>query len=347
MFNNLFYRNVRARDNLELFLVSAISSLLLVRFFLHITGYPQLGGGGLHIAHMLYGGILLAAGVILSISFIGYRVQRLSALVGGVGFGIFIDELGKFITKDNDYFFQPTIGIIYAIFIVLYLTFNFLGRYEKLTRREYELNALVQFEEAVLRDMDPVEKSQIRALLKNADHRSAVTKELTELLNRITTVPTPEPRVVRRLLSQLSNIYNKFWEQRSSSRLVAGLFIIESIVFLLAVFSSVITSFHNIDEIFQPGTYGQTLIIGQLLASIFAGAFAIDGAFKLANSRVDAFEQFKRATLINLFLTEFFIFSRIEFGAIPSFTLNLILLLALRYSLYQERRKAAHITTAT
>jgi hypothetical protein len=140
--NQLFFRNVRGRDNLEIFLVAAISSLLLLRFLLYLTGYPQVGGGSLHIAHMLWGGLLMLAAITLTISFLGARVQRLSALLGGIGFGIFIDELGKFITRDNNYFFRPTIGLIYAIFIILFLIFNFLSRTARLTPREYELNAL-------------------------------------------------------------------------------------------------------------------------------------------------------------------------------------------------------------
>jgi hypothetical protein len=344
---NFLYRNVRARDNLELFLVSSVSSLLLIRFFLHVTDYPQLGGEGFHIAHMLYGGLFMAAALILTISFIGYRVQRLSAFVGGIGFGIFIDELGKFITSDNDYFFRPTIGIIYAIFIILYLLINFLGRYDRLSKREYELNALEQFEEAVLRDMDEVEKSQIKALLRRADHRSPVTQELVQLLDRIETVPTPEPRIVRRFLHKMDLWYRRFWKRRESSHLIAGIFLFEALLFLLAVFVSVFSAFHSVDDLLQPGTYGQVLIIGQLLSSMVAGGFALDGAFKLAYSREFAFEQFKRATLINLFLTEFFIFARVEFDAIPSFALNLVLLWALRYSLYQERRKAAHVAATS
>src|SRR5438270_5212217 len=172
MLRNLFYRNARARDHLEIFLVSAVSSLLLLRFFLYLSGYPQVGGGSLHIAHMLYGGLFMAAAIVINVSFLGARVQRFSALLGGVGFGIFIDELGKFITRDNNYFFRPTIGIIYAIFMLLYLTFNFLTRRQHLTDRELELNALTQFEEVVLRDLDPLEKARIQKLLSQTGERS-------------------------------------------------------------------------------------------------------------------------------------------------------------------------------
>ena len=158
MSSGIFYRNVRARDNLDLFVLSAASSLLLVRFYLYLAGYPQIGSGGLHIAHMLWGGVLMLTALAINATFLGARALRVAAIVGGAGFGIFIDELGKFITRDNNYFYQPTVGIIYAIFVILYLTFNFLSRKQVLTSREYQLNALAQLEEAVVHDMDPTER---------------------------------------------------------------------------------------------------------------------------------------------------------------------------------------------
>ena len=68
---------VRAADAdlLDTFLVSAVATVVIIRIFLEATGYPQLGGGGLHIAHVLWGGLgmlvaiaLLAAAVMLRAS---------------------------------------------------------------------------------------------------------------------------------------------------------------------------------------------------------------------------------------------------------------------------------------
>ena len=339
----VFYRNVEARDQLELFLVAAVSSLLLLRFYLFTTDYPQIGSGSLHIAHMLYGGLLMVGSIAILLSFIGRRSERVAAFVGGVGFGVFIDELGKFITRDNNYFFRPTIGIIYAIFISLYLLFNFLSKTTKLTSVEYQLNALIQLEEAVRQDLDPREKQQIAKLLRKADQASPVTRELQSMLSRIDVVPAPVPRFLRKLLHRSDQAYRHFWQQRNSNRLIAAVFIAEAAAFLIIVLASIFNNIDDVQTYFASGpSYGESLIIGQLVSSLLVAGYAIVGAIQLPRSRANAFEQFRRATLVNLFLTEFFIFSRIQFGAIPSFTINLILLLALRYALHQENHVRVH-----
>src|SRR5207245_4151318 len=88
-----FIRNLDAGKLLETFLVSAVAAFLGVRFFLGVTGYPRLGGGGLHIAHMLWGGTLMVAGVLLLLSYLGQRIRRAAAVIAGLGFRPVLSEL--------------------------------------------------------------------------------------------------------------------------------------------------------------------------------------------------------------------------------------------------------------
>ncbi len=59
--------------------------------------------------------------------------KLIGTLLGGAGFGLFIDEVGKFITSDVNYFYKPAIAIIYIVFVVIWLAGRFV-----LTRRSGE-----------------------------------------------------------------------------------------------------------------------------------------------------------------------------------------------------------------
>src|SRR6266511_3024443 len=82
-----FPRSLTLGELFELFFVAAIASLLLIRGALALSGFPQVGGGGLHIAHMLWGGLLMLVSIILLLAFLGETLRGLLAIVGGVGFG--------------------------------------------------------------------------------------------------------------------------------------------------------------------------------------------------------------------------------------------------------------------
>ena len=88
-------------------LLSFALSVVLTRLFLQLTGYPQLGGATLHIAHLLWGGLFLFIGALTMLIFANRWVYRLGAILTGIGVGLFIDEVGKFITRTNDYFYPP------------------------------------------------------------------------------------------------------------------------------------------------------------------------------------------------------------------------------------------------
>jgi hypothetical protein len=140
----MFYplRRNNLNRHFQLFALSAVLTIVVVRSFLFLTGYPQIGGGetGLHIAHMLWGGLLMLVAILLDIFFVDPRLFNLRVLISGIGFGLFIDELGKFVTSDNDYFFKPTFSIVYILFVVIVLVAKRIDDRTEFSKEEIEAN---------------------------------------------------------------------------------------------------------------------------------------------------------------------------------------------------------------
>ncbi len=116
-------RRETAERYLVLTLLSFAASVSLTRLGLAVTGYPQLGGGELHIAHVLWGGLLLFAAALLPLVLANRWVYTVGAVLAGVGVGLFIDEVGKFITQRNDYFYPAAAPIVYTFFLLTVLLF--------------------------------------------------------------------------------------------------------------------------------------------------------------------------------------------------------------------------------
>ena len=112
-------------------LIAFGATVLIVRLYLELTGYPRLGNATLHIAHLLYGGIVLAAASLLMIVFASPTTTRIGAILTGIGLGLFFDEVGKFITTNNDYFYKPAAPIIYLIALAIALLYFLLRRRAK------------------------------------------------------------------------------------------------------------------------------------------------------------------------------------------------------------------------
>ena len=160
-------RRLFAECYLLITLLSFALSVTLTRLFLNLTGFPQLGGGGLHIAHMLWGGLLLFAASLLPLIYANRWILDISAFLSGVGVGFFIDEVGKFITAQNDYFFPAAAPIIYAFFLLTLLIYSLLRREKKPDQRRNIYLALERLEDVVDHDLSEREKNEIIALLKD------------------------------------------------------------------------------------------------------------------------------------------------------------------------------------
>ena len=104
-------------------IVSFVVAVVGTRWFLQATGYPQVGGGELHVAHMLWGGLALVIAALLGLVVSAAWVPTVMAILTGAGTGLFIDEVGKFITASNDYFYPLAAPLIYGLVLALALVF--------------------------------------------------------------------------------------------------------------------------------------------------------------------------------------------------------------------------------
>jgi hypothetical protein len=146
---------------LETLLAFAVS-VGLTRAFLSLTGYPQIGGGGLHIAHVLWGGLLLFAAALLPLLWANRWVYDGTALLAGLGVGLFIDEVGKFITESNDYFFPAAAPIVYAFFLLTVMLYQRARKPRRRAVRDQLYHALDGFQEWLDHDLDRREHAALR-----------------------------------------------------------------------------------------------------------------------------------------------------------------------------------------
>lgn len=153
---------------LLLTLFSFAASVTLIRLFLSLTNYPQIGNGTLHIAHVLWGGLLLYIAVLLLLLFANREIYRIAAIMAGSGVGLFIDEVGKFITQQNDYFYPIAAAIIYAFFLLTLLLLINIRRHAHLSGRDELIKSLEFIQESLQAPLNPDDVVNLKAHLEIA-----------------------------------------------------------------------------------------------------------------------------------------------------------------------------------
>lgn len=161
-------RRARAETYLLITLTSFAGSVIATRLFLELTGYPQLGGSELHIAHALWGGLLLLVAALLPLILVNRWAFIASAVCSGLGVGLFIDEIGKFITQKNDYFFPPAAPVVYAFFLLMVLLFLLVRRRGTSNPRSEMYRALAGLRELLDNNLDTRELETLLVRLEAA-----------------------------------------------------------------------------------------------------------------------------------------------------------------------------------
>ena len=129
-------RQLHASSSVEAVVLIAVATILVTRLVLHISDYPRVGGASLHIAHVLWGGLGLTAASLVALSLTGRRARAVTIVLAGLGLGLFLDEVGKFVTTTNDYFYKPAVAIMYAFLAIIVVVAR--GVRDLLPRRPHE-----------------------------------------------------------------------------------------------------------------------------------------------------------------------------------------------------------------
>jgi pimeloyl-ACP methyl ester carboxylesterase len=338
-------RSVDLERMLDTLLIFAVATILVIRTQLWLTNYPQLGGHGLHIAHLLWGGLGMLIALVLLLAYLNPVARLIGAVLGGIGLGFFIDELGKFVTSDNNYFFKPTAAMIYIFFIVFFLAGRYLARRHGLTKREYLVNAIELTKDAATRTMTPAEKDRILDLLDQADPSNPMVAPLRQAVAQAETEYGKEVifvRWARRLRDWYYAVVDKPW----FGRVVMVVFVLWGLSSVLEIIGLIFTYEPHLahEQVFRIG--GRVTSKGgdfgfvqwaDLISSCLAGLLALWGIVLLRRSRLAAYEMFERALLISLFLCQVFAFIQTQFGAVFGFLVDLLLFITVRYMIDRER----------
>ncbi len=341
-------RRPRVESYLLLTLLSFALSVSLTRLFLALTGYPQLGGGVLHISHVLWGGLLLFIAAMLPLVLANRWVYRIAAILAGVGIGLFIDEVGKFITQSYDYFFPPAAPIIYAFFLICVLVYLQITK-PRLRHPRSELYAALELMEEILdHDLDAQEQIEIKyrlAFVIEQGENPDLTRLARDLLNyfnddQIIIAPNP-PGGLQNLEVRLREFENRYLSQQRFRFLLVigigflGLITVINPVWSLIDFSLTASGGAASAELYWFIALQSVQLLTGLVLIISAGLLNTD--HESQGLRVSYITLLVYLTMVNLFLFYYYQFATI-LAAIFQFVL-LLAVLHYQHSYPSEQKK--------
>jgi uncharacterized membrane protein len=323
-------RNAEAPWLFESFFVAAVASFLGIRWFLALTDYPRIGSNGIHIAHMLWGGLLMLLALLLLLAFLDRSIGHVAAVIAGLGFGTFIEEIGKFVTADNDYFYRPAVALVYAAFVVAFLVARTFVGQRRLTETEALANALHLLAESADGPIEPDDRARIARLLAWADPDAAGTKLIERYLADLpgTAERTSLVEVIgRRVADAYEAVMATEWAERALTMAV----IVYGTVAVVGV-ALIATSAGNATR----SDASTAANVTQLGSTILGAALVARGILSLPSSRISAYRWFMRGILVWILITQVFVFYSSQLAGLGGLVVDLIAYGSLRFAIVRE-----------
>ncbi len=327
----LLIRVVDGASYLQLLAVIGIATVLITRALLAANGYPQVGKGSLHIAHVLWGGLLMLIALGVALMFVGAAARVCTAVIGGAGLGLFVDEVGKFLTKTNNYFYRPAAAIIYLVFVGLLVLSALVRRERMADPQERVANAAEIAAAGVASGLTSRQRAFATSLLGPAGGARPATADDPELAARAKAVAAllaaaPErhyPALFGRLAHHVSAFFGRLTRRRWFVTLIVVVFVVQAIavgiVFLTqAVLLAAGNPPHSGEERHAVIAAGYTTNITTVLALV--------GVAMLRRDRRAGFGWLRAAVLVDLLVTQVFFFTDSQFRAVSVLPFDLLVL---------------------
>lgn len=325
-------RNYARGPQLDTFLVCAASAVVLNRAVLVVLGYPQIGSrepGGIHISHSIYGGIMMLVAMVVAISFLAPATRWFLSILGGLGFGWWVDELGKYVSNAG-YLFRPALALIYVTFVVLFLVARSLAS-RGFGPEDAIANALESVKAAALGSLDHAQRREALARLDAAAPQGALAGEVRALLADAPASPPRPPGALARGRARIRARYRRWSERRSFTVVIEVFFAL----YTIATFGWVLGL--GLDG---PGITRPSERVATAAASV-AGAFVVIGLVQLyRSSRLEAYRWFDRALLVRILVLQVYLFRQNQFAAVAGLGVDLFIWAMVRSAMAVEERTA-------
>jgi hypothetical protein len=337
-------RNVEFGRLFDSFFISAVSTILIVRFYLEVTGFPQLGNSTLHISHLLPGTILMLAAILIMLAAVNRSVRDFAAVIAGIGFGLSWDELGKFITQTNNYFFKPTLGLIYLTFVLLYLLARYAGQ-RRLSQDDYIANAIDLIKEAAIKDLDTWEYEHAKELMLHVSPNHVLYQPTMDMLNRVKPAGKRRLLLTDRIVAAVMSPVHRLSEWRYFTQMVIlvaiGYGVINIFVTLFYLYGA-LNSVHINLSILKGDTSDLAGALSALITVVLLGA----GAYYYRRGRHKrAYELFESGLMIDIFVGQVILFFKSPKVAIAGLFITLFLLVNIKLlSAEEAHQRTRHKT---
>jgi hypothetical protein len=337
-------RNIHGVEAVEWFLFLAVATILITRLYLRVTGYPQIGRGQLHIAHALWGGALMILALLISWLFLGSTPRLVSIILGGIGFGLFLDEVGKFVTKTNNYFYRPSAEIMYVVVVMVLLIARIVRDLKKPTAPEALANAAAIATDGIGHGLPARLRSQAAAHLDVAAGRGA-DEQVIEHIRGLIDVSKDTPDVLTGLRIASGRLMPRFLLERWVVTVVGWILVAASAMLLVAW---TLARVHDpatlavIDHYFELGHSGPvTRILVITGAATLVLALPATIAWTRASTALWPLRWLRLAAMVFTFSNALVDFALEGFSALINLGLGLIVLAVV--SRYLVSRTAEHV----